>query len=449
MSRWRRYPKYKPSGVEWLGEVPEGWEILPLKRLLQRNDSGVWGDDPRGFNDTIVLRSTEQTVDGKWIISEPAKRSLSLKDRHDCKLMKGDLVITKSSGSEHHIGKTTIVDDNIEDLGACFSNFMQRIRCDDGLLPFFIYYFLNSSISREQVSFFSTTTTGLANLNREIINNIIFALPFPPEQSAIATFLDVETVFIETLIIKKEQQIALLNEKRAALISHILIRGLDTNAKMKDSKIEWIGEVPAHWKIEKLKQLSPRISGRLVFKPARYFSGTGMPFLFGTNVTENGFVLHDVKYIPLEINERFKHHALKTDDLVMVRVGAPGLTAVIPKELEGLNCASMIIIRKSPLFIAEWLSFVLNSQIGKTQVDSVTYGAAQEQINVSDAINFVIPTPPLYEQKQIMIHLKEISENYHQMITQINKSIALLQEYRSALISAAVTGKIDVRIEAR
>jgi type I restriction enzyme S subunit len=104
-----RYPKYKDSGVEWLGEVPEHWSVEPFKHQIDRNDGGVWGDDPDGANDTIVLRSTEQTVDGHWKLDDPAPRKLSESELGSSLLAENDLLLTKSSGSSLHIGKTTLV----------------------------------------------------------------------------------------------------------------------------------------------------------------------------------------------------------------------------------------------------------------------------------------------------------------------------------------------------
>ena len=146
-----RYPAYKPSGVAWLGEVPEHWEITQLKWQTCRNDGGVWGLDPDGVStDTIVLRSTEQTVDDKWQLDEPAIRRLSPSEKASSVLTKGDLVITKSSGSSAHIGKTTIVTDEIAELECCYSNFMQRLRLNPSLNPMLAWHALNNRLIREQ-----------------------------------------------------------------------------------------------------------------------------------------------------------------------------------------------------------------------------------------------------------------------------------------------------------
>src|SRR5262245_62102819 len=130
--------QYKASGVEWLGDIPAHWQVKRIKTVLVRNDGGVWGED--AYDDGyIVLRSTEQTIDGMWNIENPARRKLSALEHAAASLKEGDLVITKSSGSALHIGKTSIVTAEIERLDCCFSNFMQRIRVHANSSPKFLW----------------------------------------------------------------------------------------------------------------------------------------------------------------------------------------------------------------------------------------------------------------------------------------------------------------------
>ena len=172
------YPSTKQSNSRWLGEVPSHWTAIRLKRLLTHNDSGVWGEDARDGGGTAVLRSTEQTVTGLWKIASPAKRQLSPAEYRNNRLQEGDLVVTKSSGSAVHIGKTSVVTKDIEELGCCFSNFMQRLRLDRRhALPRFVWYVLNGDFVRKQFAFLSDTTTGLANLNSSLIGAVRLAVP--------------------------------------------------------------------------------------------------------------------------------------------------------------------------------------------------------------------------------------------------------------------------------
>ncbi|QEA13549.1 restriction endonuclease subunit S [Comamonas flocculans] len=221
----------KDSGVEWLGEVPIHWEVSPFKWLLDRNDGGVWGDDPDGTDDTLVLRSTEQTVDGQWRLENAATRKLSATERAAALLESGDLVVTKSSGSSLHIGKTTLVTDEIAQLGCCYSNFMQRLRMKPSFSPLLAWYILNNDIARLQFDLLSNSTTGLANLNGTMIGQMMLAIPPGEEQTAIATFLDRETAKLDTLMTEARSAITLLQERRTALISaavtgQIDVRGL-------------------------------------------------------------------------------------------------------------------------------------------------------------------------------------------------------------------------------
>ena len=198
----------------------------PLKIILKSKEStfasATFDDDG-----IIVLRSTEQTIDGEWCIEEPARRLLSHSEYAAARLRCGDLVVTKSSGSALHIGKTTIVTQEIEELNCCYSNFMQRLRVKSQNLSRFLYYIINGPIGRAQFVYGSNTTTGLANLNGEVIGNVIIALPSVLEQQAIADFLDRGTSRIDALIAKVTEAIEKLKEYRTALISAAVTGKID------------------------------------------------------------------------------------------------------------------------------------------------------------------------------------------------------------------------------
>ena len=195
-----RYPKYKDSGVEWLGKLPGHWRIEQFKYQIERNDGGVWGDDPDGLNDTFVLRSTEQTVDGRWQINDPAPRKLNESEINDSLLIEGDLLLTKSSGSSLHIGKTTLVTPEIAAMRCCYSNFMQRIRTRPSFSSKLAWYVMNNDLARLQFDLLSNSTTGLANLNGTMVGQIVVPVPPIKEQTHIAAFLDRETANIDELV---------------------------------------------------------------------------------------------------------------------------------------------------------------------------------------------------------------------------------------------------------
>ena len=439
-----QYEKYVESGVVWLGRIPEHWGIAPFKWEIQLNDGGVWGDDPTGVNDTVVLRSTEQTVDGNWILDDPATRKLSASEKAAALLRAGDLLVTKSSGSSLHIGKTTLVTTKIADSEYCYSNFMQRIRVKTSIAPKFAWYVMNNKIARVQFDYLSNSTTGLANLNGTMIGELQFALPPTDEQQAVVAFLDREAEKIAALVAEQEKLIALLKEKRQALISQAVTKGLNLPVSMKDSGIEWLCEVPEHWQMKRLKFISPFIAVGIVVNPSEYVSEDGMPFLYGGDITEGHIEYENARRISPDDSAKNAKTRLDAGDLVTVRVGAPGITAVVPAECAGGNCASVMLTRRGD-FDSNWLCFAMNSRMVRYQVEIVQYGAAQEQFNIGHAVNFWIATPPRAEQSAIASFLAAATESLDVLSAEARHAIDLLKERRSALISAAVTGKIDVR----
>ena len=216
----------KETRTAWLGSVPAHWDVSRLKTKLIRNDGGAWGADD-SESGTIVLRSTEQTVDGGWRIENPARRTLSDTERMETKLLAGDLLLTKSSGSSAHIGKTSLVDEKIEAMECGYSNFMQRLRCSDQVSPTFIWRCLNNPVARVQFVHFSNSTTGLGNLTGTIVGNLWLAFPPLAEQLEIERFIVSETRTLETAIQRTNAEIGLIREYRSRLIADVICGQVD------------------------------------------------------------------------------------------------------------------------------------------------------------------------------------------------------------------------------
>jgi type I restriction enzyme S subunit len=268
--------------------------------------------------------------------------------------------------------------------------------------------------------------------------------PSYEEQTQIARFLDHETARIDALIEEQQRLIELLKEKRQAVISHAVTKGLDPTAPMKDSGVEWLGEVPAHWERKRLKNISPFITVGIVVNPSDYVAEEGLPFIYGGEVKEGLIEVDKARKISLKDSLRNRKTMLEAGDIVTMRVGYPGLTAVVPPECEGGNCASVMLVKRGN-FDSGWLCAVMNSRLVRQQVEVVQYGAAQKQFNIADAIEFWMFKPPFSEQATIAEFVEEQSSIFDELMAESENSMALLQERRSALISAAVTGKIDVR----
>lgn len=170
--------------------------------------------------------------------------------------------------------------------------------------------------------------------------------------------------------------------------------------KYKDSGIDWLGEVPDHWKVQRLKHITPFMTVGIVVNPSTYLSEEGLPFIYGGDIREGVIDWKNSRCIDAESSEANSKTQLKAGDLLTVRVGAPGVTAVVPPECEGGNCASVMLIRQGD-FNSQWLCYAMNTRVVRFQVEIVQYGAAQEQFNISHAVNFWTPQPPRQEQDAI------------------------------------------------
>ena len=423
-----------------MGEIPKDWEVKPVSSALIRNDSGVWGED---FDDdgTIILRSTEQTMQGRWRVEEPARRRLSAREATYARLCVGDLLVTKSSGSPHHIGKTSVVDEAIAALNCCYSNFMQRLRVLAKHAPQFFWYFMNCPVAREQLVFLSSTTTGLGNLNGSILGSIRIPLAPLAEQRAIAAFLDRETAKIDGLVARKERLIELLQEKRAALITRAVTRGLDPNIPVKDSGVEWLGEVPVHWEVKKWRycchvtegQVPPddaEFRERVLIAPNHIESGTGR-ILHLETAEEQGAI--SGKYL------------VEPEDIIYSKI-RPALNKVCIAAGNWLCSADMypVSITEIRLRTRFLLYFMLSEPFVRLMVDE-SMRVAMPKVNRDKLAACPLLVPDPVEQSAIAAFLGRETAKIDALIAKVRQAIDHLKEFRTALISAAVTGKIDVR----
>ena len=452
----RAYPRYQDSGVEWLGEMPEHWEVRPLKSVLARNEGGVWGGDPEGDEGTIVLRSTEQTVDGGWSIDNPARRVLSARERREAVLAVGDLVVTKSSGSELHIGKTSLVTHREARLEACFSNFMQRLRCLPTFNPRLAWFLLNSPVGRQQLVFGSNTTTGLANLNGTILGDIVTPLPPLDEQRAIAAYLDRETERIDALVAKKRLLIERLEEYRTALITRTVTRGLppeaaraaglDPSPRLKPSGVEWLGEVPEHWEVKELRRLLAEPLKYGANEPAELDDPAFPRYVRITDIDDAGALREETfRSLPPEVAAPY---LLEDGDVLLARSGATVGKSFLYQPNWGTCAYAGYLIRarvERQTVDARFVRYFTATSAYWAWLDSTYIQATIQNVSAERYASLTLPVPPLPEQGAIVAFLERETERVTQLVGHTEAAIERLQEYRTALITAAVTGKIDVR----
>lgn len=440
---FRPYPAYRDSGVEWLGEIPEHWDMKRLKEFATVQLSNVDKKTADG-EDAVQLCNYVDVYYNHKIEREiefmPATATLGQIRRFS--LRTGDVLITKDSETWTDIAVPAVV---MEDLPNVLCGYhLAHIRPHEQHDGFFLAHCIAAVGPRDQYHIAANGITRFG-LTGDAIRNGSFPIPPLEEQRHIAAFLDFETGKVDALVAKKERLIELLQEKRTALITRAVTKGLDPDAPMNDSGVEWLAQLPTHWSVRRLKRISRQISVGVVVNPSSYISDEGVPFVYGSDIREGSVVAEIPRRMSSEQSALLSKSRLNAGDLVMVRVGAPGVTAVISPDLEGANCASVVIIRRENSFDSNWLCYVMNSRIVRYQVALVQYGAAQEQFNVSHAVEFMVPTPPLGEQNEISAFLDRETTRIDDLIANIRKSIDRFGELRTALISAAVTGKIDVR----
>jgi type I restriction enzyme S subunit len=428
-----RHEKYKDSGVEWLGELPEHWSIEKFRYCFRESPekienevvgemlsvSGYRGIEIKEYDDENRRRTDEDLI-GYRIVR------------------KGQLVVNTMWLNYAGLG--------VSSFEGHVSPAYRSYWIADNLNKRFIHYLLRSSL---YVNGYTKYLTGIRpnslQMSRDDLMAFPILIPSQHEQYTIAAFLDRETAKIDALIAEQQRLIELLKEKRQAIISHAVTKGLNPDAPMKDSGIEWLGEVPAHWEVKRLKNISPQVTVGIVVEPSKYYVDDGIPALRSLNIQPCSITLDHLVYISPESNELLSKSRLNAGDLVAVRSGQPGTTTVVPSELEGCNCIDLIIIRK-PLGGSEYfLCWYLNSDSAVHQFSEGSGGAIQQHFNIGTAMNLVIPMPPNHEQDEIATILDRETVKLDALTAEANRAITLLQERRAALISAAVTGKIDVR----
>ncbi|AMM22940.1 hypothetical protein AX769_22710 (plasmid) [Frondihabitans sp. PAMC 28766] len=402
-----------------------------------------------GENDTLVLRSTEQTAEGTWAISDPAWRHLPALRREVSRLRAGDLLVTKSSGSSLHLGKTTFVTADEESLRAGFSNFMQRLRTDEDLVTEFAWYAMRSRFVRDQIDLLSTTSTGLANLTASALGDLVIPVPTVSEQRMAVQFLDRETGEIDAFIRDQEELIGLLQEQRAATISHAVTKGLNPDAPRVQSGTAW-GKIPAHWRPAPLKHVANLLAGFPFASEVFRHDLNSISLLRGINVGVGEIDWTERVGWPRDLSGGLSVYDLKDGDLVLgldrpVISRGIRLARMCPSDLPALLLQRVARLRATDGALNTFLEYVLCGAEFRNYIEPLFTGVSVPHLSIDQLGAFVIPTPPRGEQSAISSYLESELQLIDASISDANAAVELSRERRSALISAAVTGKIDVR----
>lgn len=321
------------------------------------------------------------------------------------------------------------------------------IRSCDRFEPYYVLNFMRSKNFQEAVTLFWSFGTQ-QNIGMGVIENLEIAIPPIDEQREIAQFLTRETTKLDALITEQRTLIDLLKEKRQAVISHAVTKGLDPRVPMKDSGVEWLGEVPAHWDFFPIKrELQFLTSGSRGW--ADHYADEGPLFIRIGNLTRDdvGLDLSDIQRVQIPQGSEGERTRVQPGDVLFSITAYIGSVAVVPENLETAYVSQHVALARlnAGKLLPEWVAYFAKSLVGKIFLENQGYGGTKVQLSLDDVANLPVTVPPLDEQHRVVSCIREEAARLDALTAEAQTTIALLQERRSALISAAVTGKIDVR----
>ena len=439
--KWKPYPAYKDSGVKWLGKIPEHWQVKRLKRMFRvingatprGSESAYWGgeipwvtpEDLGSLNNRVIISTAR-------MITEEGYQSCGTS-----LVPTGSLVLSTRAP----IGHLAIAGISLCTNQGCRA-LVFRHNCD---ITFFFYQLL--AMKRELQSWGQGST--FLELGKSKLEGVIILVPPTLEQRVIASFLDREITRINALVAKKERLIELLQEKRAALISHAVTKGLDPTVPMKDSGVEWLGEIPAHWEVKRVRDITELLQtgpfGSQLHSSD--YSPYGIPVINPSHL-KDGHIYPDWDCaVNEETYSRLVRHELRKGDIIFARRGQMGRCALITEKEAGWLCGtgSLLMRPRITLSVPSFLSKVLSTNGVRDWLLLESVGSTMDNLNTSILSRIPLPIPTLSEQQAIVSYLDSQTAKIDALISRIREGIEKLKEYSTALISAAVTGKIDVR----
>ena len=440
---WKYHSQQIKTKLTWLPSLPIKWSALRLKYLT--NDQFQYGaNEPGGGQISDAPRFVRITdIDEQGNLRDETHCTLDRELAQPYLLQKGDMLFARSGAT---VGKSFMYRESWGE--ACYAGYLIRFRPRlDRVLPEFVNYFTSSKqywgwIAEQQLQ------ATIQNVSADKYANLW--LPVPPlcEQQAIAAFLGRETARIDALIARKQRLIELLDEKRHSIISYAVTKGLDPKAKMKNSGVEWIGEIPEHWTVPPVASFCNIVRGASP-RPAgdpEFFNGTDTPWITVAETTKDNekYLTETSEHLTAEGRKRSRF--LEVDTFILTNSGA---TLGVPKILRISGCindGSVAFLNIDRRISKDFLYYYFTSQTADIRI-RMNQGMGQPNLNTNIVSRMPVPCPPQNEQVLIAHYLDAACDRLQSQVKAIRDSIELMNEYRTALISAAVTGQIDVREE--
>lgn len=434
--KFKKYSEVKDSGIKNIGKIPKHWEISTLGKIL-------FPVSQKGRPDLPLLSITrEKGVILRNLDDEEENHNYIPDDLSGYKvLLTGQFGMNKMKAwqGSYGISSTTGI------VSPAYYVFKLKGAFD-------LRFFHLSIRSSTYISFFGAASDGVRigqwDLSKSRMKNIPMVIPPPDEQTAIARFLDTKTALIDKAIAIKEKQIELLKERRQILIHRAVTRGLNPNVKMKDSGVEWIGKVPEHWEVAKVKQCSIKISkGTTPSTEGGCILDEGpIRYIKAENIQDDYIIDTPAHFIDKKTNAKIKRSELYTNDVLFVIAGATlGKVAVLRRKHIPSNTNQAVAFirpnsRVDPFYLKNWLTSSIIREL--TWLEAVQ--SAQPNLSMENLGNFPICLPPLNEQKTILTYTDNLIEKIQLSIKLTEDEIVILKEFQSSLINSSVTGKIKV-----
>lgn len=422
-----------------LANFAKGFEGVRLKTLAE-SPLKYGANEAAEFDDREwprFVRITDVTSDGQ--LRDETFRSLPPDRATGYELTVGDILMARSGAT---VGKTFIYD--LSWGAACYAGYLIRFRTKKSSCPRFIYWFMQSENYWANIRSNLIQST-IQNFSAEKFGSI--PIPQPPleTQRRIAAFLDEKTARIDGLIEKKRRLLELLAEKRQALITQAVTKGLDPSAPMKPSGIDWLGDIPAHWEVVSLNKITRKITNGYVGPTRDIFVDKGVPYIQSLHIKNDEVKFGEDYFVTEEWSLEHSKSILKKDDVLIVQTGSIGQVAVVPEQYDGCNCHALIICEPEyQRLFGKYLAICLRSDYGQEFLQMVKTGALHPHLNCGKVKFFQVVLPPFEEQEAIVNFIIKKNQSLGKSSVDIRSSIDRLQEYRSALITAAVTGQLDV-----
>ena len=453
----KAYPEYIQSNIEAGLQVPLCWQVMRFRHLFSI-DRGL-GITKENLQDDGIPCVNYGEIHSKFGFELNLEKH-SLKCVHEgfletspnSLLKKGDLVYADTSEDLEGSGNLTqLVSDSMTFAG--YHTIIARQKRNHDFR--FLAYALDSDYCRNQIRRI-VKGVKVFSITQAILKDISVLLPSHEEQKAISSYLDVNTLRIDNLITEKQSFIKLLQEKRQVLISHVVTKGLDDNVKMKPSGVEWIEGIPEDWEMTPIKHLVSLRKG-IAFK-ADDFVEEGIPVTKASDI-KNKTIKEASTYLPLEFDKLYPKGVIFEDEIILSTVGsvpevkasAVGQFGIVPSNIDGnlLNQNTIVYTADKGKVLPYFLFYTLHLSAYREYLDLNAHGTAnQASLNISSMVSFALPIPPIAVQEKIVHFLSNSLSKIKKLEEETEHSIELLKEHRTALISAAVTGKIDVREEA-